>query len=142
MSVEIPLSGLADSFNQGLAEGRLLIQSCNKCGKPNMYPRYRCPFCQSNDLGWRQATGRGVLLTYTVVRAVPPLGFEDDLPYALGSIRLEEDVQLLARLEPGDEGDWAVYACDATVEFAPRPAAEIDKRPVAWFRLVGEDAPS
>lgn len=131
----IALSGLPDEFNAALVEGRLLIQSCNSCGKPNMYPRYRCPFCQSNDLHYIEAAGTGTLLTYTVVRAVPPSGFEDDLPYALGSVRLSEGVQLLGRLEAGADGDWGEYECDATVSFAPHPGADTERRPVAWFRL-------
>lgn len=134
---EVALSGLADKFNAGLVEGKLLIQSCNSCGKPNMYPRYRCPFCQSNDLHFVESAGKGTLLSYTVVRLVPPAGFEDDLPYALGSVRLDEGVQLLARLEPESDGDWSGYACDAAVEFSPAPAAAMEARPVAWFKLGG-----
>jgi uncharacterized OB-fold protein len=135
------LSGLADAFNEALAEGRLIIQSCNDCGKPNMWPRYRCPFCQSANLGWQQAEGTGTLLSYSVVRAVPPLGFEDQLPYGLGVIRLAEGVQLLARLEgEGDDG-WDEYECDAPVRFSPHSAAEVRAQPVAWFDLDrGNDA--
>jgi uncharacterized OB-fold protein len=129
------LSGLADVFNEALAEGRLTIQSCNSCGKPNMWPRYRCPFCQSADLGWKEASGKGTLLSYSVVRAVPPKGFEDQLPYALGVIRLEEGVQLLARLEGEGEDGFDDYECDAAVSFSPHPAAEMKERPVAWFGL-------
>jgi hypothetical protein len=136
---EIALTGLPDEFNAALTEGRLMIQHCNNCGKPNMYPRYRCPFCQSNDLEYVEAEGTGTLLTYTVVRAVPPAGFEDDLPYALGAVRLSEGVQLLARLEPEDDGDWGGYDCDAAVTFTPHPGAATEARPVAWFRLADGD---
>ena len=135
---EQALSGLADAFNEALAEGRLTIQSCNNCGKPNMWPRYRCPFCQSADLGWRDADGAGTLVSYSVVRAVPPNGFEDQLPYALGVIRLDEGVQLLARLEGEGEHGFDAYECDAPVRFSPHPADEMRERPVAWFRLASE----
>lgn len=129
------LSGLADDFNDALAEGRLLVQSCNSCGKPNMWPRYRCPFCQSADLGWTEAAGTGTLKSYTIVRAVPPQGFEDEVPYGLGVVRLDEGVQLLTRLEAVD-GDWDAYECDIAVRFAPHPAEEMRARPVAWFGLA------
>lgn len=130
------LSGLADEFNAGLREGRLTIQQCESCGKPNMYPRYRCPFCQSAELGFVPAEGSGVLLSFSIVRAVPPIGFEQDLPYALGIVRLDEGVQLLARLEPtGDAGDFDGYACDARVRFSPHSAEEMQERPVCWFAL-------
>jgi uncharacterized OB-fold protein len=135
---EQALSGLADAFNEALAEGRLTIQSCNNCGKPNMWPRYRCPYCQSADLGWRDADGAGTLVSYSVVRAVPPNGFEDQLPYALGVIRLDEGVQLLARLEGEGEHGFDAYECDAPVRFSPHPADEMRERPVAWFRLASE----
>jgi uncharacterized OB-fold protein len=129
------LSGLADAFNDALVEGRLIIQSCNDCGRPNMWPRYRCPFCQSADLGWTEAAGTGTLLSYSVVRAVPPRGFEDQLPYGLGVVRLSEGVQLLARLEgEGDDG-WDDYECDAAVRFSPHAAEEVRAQPVAWFGL-------
>jgi uncharacterized OB-fold protein len=138
---EQALSGLADAFNEALAEGRLTIQSCNDCGRPNMWPRYRCPFCQSADLGWKEASGDGTLVSYSVVRAVPPKGFEDQLPYALGVIRLEEGVQLLARLESEGEAGFDEYECDAAVRFSPHPAEEMLQRPVAWFRLAPGDGP-
>jgi len=138
---EQALSGLADAFNEALAEGRLMIQSCNDCGKPNMWPRYRCPYCQSADLGWKEASGKGTLVSYSVVRAVPPKGFEDQLPYALGVIRLEEGVQLLARLEGEGEDGFDDYECDAAVSFSPHPAEEMRDRPVAWFALDSDECP-
>jgi uncharacterized protein len=130
---ETKAATLPEEYNAGLEAGRLLIQTCGSCGKPNMYPRYRCPFCQSDDLGWLEAAGSGILMSYAVIRAVPPSGFEGDLPYAVGVVRLDEGVQLLGRLEPDADGDWDSYECDVPVRFAPRPAAEIAARPTAWF---------
>jgi uncharacterized OB-fold protein len=138
---EQALSGLADAFNEALVEGRLTIQSCNDCGKPNMWPRYRCPFCQSADLGWKDADGMGTLVSYSIVRGVPPKGFEDELPYGLGVIKLDEGVQLLARLERDADGGFDGYECDAAVRFSPHPAEEMRERPVAWFRLDSGEGP-
>lgn len=126
-------STLAEQFAEGLRSGELLIQVCRSCGRPNMYPRYYCPFCQSADLSYKSSSGVGILHSYTIVRAVPPRGFEAELPYALGVVKLEEGVQLIARLEPGVNGEWDEYACDADVRFVPTP--EHGGRQVAWFRL-------
>jgi uncharacterized OB-fold protein len=129
-------ASLAEQFSAGLDAGELRVQHCNTCGKLNMYPRHHCPFCQSTDLGWVVAAGTGVLHSFAVVRAVPPRGFEDELPYAVGVVKLDEGVQLLGRLHPSSDGDWDIYACDARVTFAP---AGSDRRGVAWFTLA--DAP-
>jgi uncharacterized protein len=137
MSTISQAADLATGFRDGLRRGELLIQECNACFRPVMYPRHRCPFCHSDDLDWLVSAGLGTLHSFTVVRAVPPRGFEDDLPYALGVVKLDEGVQLLARLRPGHDGDWSAYGCDARVEFDPAAPDEIDRRPAPWFRLEG-----
>ena len=122
-----------DDFRSGLARGELLLQQCNDCGKLNMYPRHACPHCQSLSLGWRKASGRGVLHTFTVLRAGAPEGFEADLPYALGVIKLAEGVQMLGRLQPDSKGEWQHYACDMPVTFKARSPQAVAHRPCAWF---------
>ena len=83
---------LVAEFRAGLAAGELLVQKCTSCGKLNMYPRYACPHCQSESLGWQKVSGRGVLHSFTVLRMGAPEGFEADLPYAIGVIKLAEGV--------------------------------------------------
>lgn len=112
-------STIIQGFRDGLAQGSLLIQHCNSCDKVNMYPRYACPHCQSEDLGWQKATGNGTLMSFTILRGGAPEGFDDELPYALGVVRLAEDVQLLTRLTPDADGSWDSYACDQPVVFEP-----------------------
>ncbi len=132
------MTELVDTFRDGLARGELLVQACNGCGKAIMYPRHRCPFCQSGDLDWRTSSGEGVLHSYTVVRAVPPKGFEDDVPYALGVVKLDEGAQLLVRLRPSGDDSWDAYACDKRVRFEPAPPDEVQRRPAPWFALADE----
>ncbi len=124
-------------FRRGLKNGQLLIQNCGDCGKPNMWPRYACPHCQSDNLGWLQSSGKGVLHSFCVLRQGAPEGFEDDLPYAIGVVKLDEGVQLLARLESDDGDDWSAYNCDDAVEFVAVDGAEIGRRPCATFRRAG-----
>lgn len=115
------ISTIVQGFRDGLAAGDLLIQRCGSCSKFNMYPRYVCPHCQSNNLGWHRAGGTATLMSFTVLRAGAPEGFESELPYALAVVRLTEGVQLLARLTADADGEWASYACDATVTHVPAP---------------------
>jgi uncharacterized OB-fold protein len=126
-------NSIRDEFRAGLERGALLVQKCNDCGKLNMYPRHACPHCQSLSLGWHQSAGRGVLHSFTVLRAGAPEGFEGDLPYALGVVKLDEGVQLLARLRPDSDGEWHSYRCDDHVQFTPIRASTAAHRPCAWF---------
>ena len=69
-----------------------------------MYPKRFCPSCLGEDLGWREASGRGEIYTVTVQMAGAPSGFEDRLPYVLAVVRLEEGVQMMSNLiGPGAE---------------------------------------
>jgi uncharacterized OB-fold protein len=126
-------SRIVAEFRDGLARGDLLIQKCNQCSRLNMYPRYACPDCQSQSLGWQRASGRGTLHSFTVLRLGAPEGFESELPYAVGVVKLEEGVQLLARLVPDADGDWQSYRCDDHVKFLPMSAEQMQRRPCAWF---------
>ena len=125
---------LVSGFRDGLQRGELLIQKCNTCGAFNMYPRYACPRCQLESLSWQRASGRGTLHSFTVLRAGAPEGFEADLPYALGVVKLIEGVQLLGRLLPDADGQWSHYHCDQPVQFAAPPAGPAMNRPCAWFQ--------
>lgn len=75
------------------------------------------------------------LYSLTVQYLGAPSAFDDQLPYALGVVRLPEGVQLLARLVPDEDGTWDGYRADDAVEFVPTAPAE-GQRPCAWFRRV------
>ena len=124
-----------DVFRRHLEAGQLAIQRCKGCEALILYPRHACPNCQSENLGWLLASGRGTLHSFTVLRLGAPQGFEADLPYALGVIKLHEGVQLLARLVPDADGSWSSYACDQTVALAA-PPKQSTYRPCAWFRRL------
>ena len=128
---------IRDQFREGLVRGELLLQQCQTCSKLNMYPRHACPHCQSKALGWQRARGDGVLHSFTVLRAGAPAGFEKDLPYAVGVVKLDEGVQLLARLVPDADGTWNSYQCDDRVRFNAATPESATERPCAWFTRLG-----
>lgn len=124
---------IRDQFRAGLGRGELLVQQCNDCGQLNMYPRHACPHCQSLSLGWQASKGRGVLHSFTVLRTGAPEGFSQDLPYALGVVKLDDGVQMLGRLMPDAQGSWEHYRCDDIVEFQAVPPEQPIRRDCAWF---------
>lgn len=129
------LPRIVREYREALLKGELVVQKCIDCAAVNMYPRYRCPNCQSDKLGWQSASGNATLHSYTILRLGAPDGFEQDIPYALGVVKLEEGVQLLARLAPDAEGGWDAYACDVPVRFMTDPAGQNPQLPCAWFAL-------
>jgi hypothetical protein len=128
------MAAITEPYYEALGRGELLIQHCKACNHTIMYPRHRCPYCYEADLDWVTASGQGVLHSFAIQRLGAPSGFEQDTPYAVGVVKLAENVQLLGRLWPDADGGWDAYACDAPVEFAPAGKDEISRRPVAWFR--------
>jgi uncharacterized protein len=111
----------AQPFWDGAREGRLMIQRCEDCAVHVFYPRVSCPSCSSERLGWLQASGRGTVYSYTVVKNNAPSAFAGDVPYVVAVIRLEEGVQMLSNLV-----DWTEDAlcCDMPVEVVFEPLDE------------------
>ncbi|MGW6497671.1 Zn-ribbon domain-containing OB-fold protein [Nonomuraea angiospora] len=134
--IDLGMEPLTRPYYDALGRGELVIQHCNGCGRDNMYPRHRCPFCYEADLGWVRASGTGVLHSFAVTRFGAPTGFESETPYALGVVKLAEGVQVLARLWPDEDSGWSAYGCDTPVRFRPASRDEIARRPVPWFAVV------
>lgn len=103
----------ARPFWEAAREKRLVLQCCNACGRTIHYPRVACPHCGTEDLGWREASGRGAIYSYTVVESNAPSAFIADMPYVVAVIRLEEGVQMLSNIV---ECDPATLQCDQPVE--------------------------
>ena len=78
-------------FWEAAAQGRLLIGRCTSCGKPHFYPRAICPLCGSDATELSQASGRGAVYSYSVMRRVP-------VPYALAYVRLDEGVTMMTNI--------------------------------------------
>lgn len=123
-------------YYDALRLGKLLVQQCISCRRSIMYPKHRCPFCQSDELGWQEASGQGTLHSIAIQRVGAPSGFEADLPYALGVVVLEEGVRLLARMQPDADGSWSSYSCDGPVRFRAQPGTSEVRGPAVWFEAV------
>jgi len=92
------------------AEGRLILRKCTGCGKVHFYPRALCPFCYG-DTEWVDASGRGTIYSYSVMRRAP-------VPYAIGYVTLEEGVSMLTNFVDCDL-DALKIGQDVRVVFKP-----------------------
>ena len=90
----------------GFREGVLRLPSCTECGKPHLPPGPVCPFCLSDRLEWRAASGLGTVSTFVVVHKVWFPAFADDVPYNVIQVELDEGPRITARLD--DAGPIAV----------------------------------
>lgn len=55
-------------YFDGAREGRLLVKHCRDCGQHHHYPRAICPHCASDKTEWTQASGRGSIYSFAVVK--------------------------------------------------------------------------
>ncbi len=88
-------------FFEGCNAGVLRIQRCAApaCRRPVFYPRVCCPHCGHGALGWIECSGRGRVISYTVVHRPGHDAFLADAPYVFAAIGLEEGPTLYARVE-------------------------------------------
>lgn len=78
-------------------EGRLLVKTCIACGEAFHYPRALCPFCRSDETEWREASGKGEIYSFTVLRRMP-------IPYAVASVQLAEGPRMITNIVDCDFG--------------------------------------
>jgi uncharacterized OB-fold protein len=73
------------------AQGTLLVKKCLGCGKIHHYPRSLCPYCFSDNTDWQEASGRGTIYSYSVMRRALA-------PYAIAYVTLEEGVTMMTNI--------------------------------------------
>ena len=72
-------------------EGKLLVKRCTSCNQAHHYPRALCPFCFSDKTEWIQASGKGTLYSYSVMRRAP-------VPYAMAYVTLPEGPTMMTNI--------------------------------------------
>jgi len=78
-------------FWDAAAQGTFLVRRCRSCAKAHWYPRAICPFCDSGETEWVEASGRGTIYSYSVMRRAPE-------PYAVAYVTLAEGPTMITNL--------------------------------------------
>lgn len=89
------------AFWEACAAGRLLIQECPACGHRQFYPRMLCRSCGGTP-DWLEASGRGTVHTFTVIRQNHARPFRDMLPYVVAMVELEEGPLMMGNVTDCD----------------------------------------
>ena len=74
-----------NDFIDFLKKGKIVGTRCKGCGLVFYPPRADCYQCLSSDMEWFEVSGTGKLVTYSKLEYAP-VGFGDDLPYAIALI--------------------------------------------------------
>jgi uncharacterized OB-fold protein len=127
-------------FWDACREHRFLIHRCQICAVA-YWPASCCVDHGVQDMRWEDASGRGVVHTFTVVHHAYEPSMVARIPYALAVVRLEEgpffhsdivdcdpvevhvDMPVIVRFEPIDDDDGAVLP-----HFAPDPSRTASPR--------------
>jgi len=95
---DIPIpTPVTQPYWDALDRHELMIQRCAQCSAANFYPRLACPSCGSRRIDWVRASGRASLHSY-VINHVPAPGFEDEVPYVIAIVQLEEGPRMMTNL--------------------------------------------
>lgn len=100
-------------------EGRLELPRCRDCGEWVFYPREWCPHCHGTDLEWTEASGDGVVYTYTVLHSTPVDAYVEAVPYVLAVVELVEGPRMMANVVGCDPTDVEVGS-EVSVTFERR----------------------
>jgi uncharacterized OB-fold protein len=114
MSTQEPFT--IEQFYKFLQEGKLMAAKCQKCGKIHLPPRPLCDNCFSQQFDWLQVSGKGKLLTYTVIH-VAPEQFQALTPYAVGIVELENSLKIPGMIQ-GTTQEQLKIGMELTLDFA------------------------
>ena len=96
-----PVSPETQPFWDAAAQGRLLVRTCTACGQAHHYPRTLCPFCWSDRTEWREASGRGVIYSFSVMRRAAA-------PYVIAYVTLAEGPTMMTNIVDADPDALAI----------------------------------
>ncbi len=118
----------------------LVIQRCTHCGHFAHPPVEFCPACHRLDapaFAFEPVSGRGRIVSWTVVHDAMVSGFEGQPPWANVVARLDDqdDLYLMATLEAPADGEVLTLGAPVEVTFSD-VTPEIS---LPTFRLVEED---
>lgn len=101
-------TALSRPFWEGCLRGELLVQRCANCSRHFFIPSAFCPQCLSQNYEWVASSGRGHVVTYTVVWRPPTPAF--DAPYVVGIVQLEEGYEMFTNIVDAKSSDDLIGA--------------------------------
>lgn len=88
-----------------------------------------CPVCWSDLLKWIEASGKGEIVSYSIVHRPSEPSFFAEAPLVLAEVSLDEGPAMLARIICHD-----IQGVRSGLKVEVRPLAEAKKHPLPAFR--------
>jgi len=85
-------------YSEALKENKLLGLKCKECGAITVPPKMACQKCTSPDMEIVELKGNGRIRTFTTVN-VAPEGREDEIPYTILLVELDEGPWIMGNLD-------------------------------------------
>jgi uncharacterized OB-fold protein len=85
-------------FWEGCRRGKLLLQYCEHCQQHQFYPRLYCMHCDSSEMHWVEASGEGLIYSFTIIHQNRAPEFVQDTPYNVAIVRLAEGPRMMANI--------------------------------------------
>ena len=82
-------------------DGKLMLPRCKDTNQFFWYPRKTSPFTLSSNVEWVEASGKGEIYTYSVMRRSDP-------QYVIAYVRLDEGVTMMTNIVECDPDTVAV----------------------------------
>ena len=103
-----------NEYNEALKENKLLGLKCQECGTITVPPKMTCQKCTSPNMEIVELKGEGKIRTFTTVN-VAPEGREDEVPYAILLVELDEGPWLMGNLDGIDPATATMELIDKKV---------------------------
>ena len=84
-------------YNEALKENKLLGLKCQECGTVTVPPKMVCRKCTSPNMEVVELKGKGKIQTFTTCN-VAPEGREDEVPYVILLVELDEGPWIMGNL--------------------------------------------
>lgn len=83
---------------EGCRNHKLLIQQCKDCGHSQFYPRIICTNCMSDNVDWVPASGKGKVISYTIMHRAITKAYLAEAPYVIALIELNEGPTMMSNV--------------------------------------------
>lgn len=103
-----PVSPESLEYWEGCRDGELRLQRCRDCGHVQFYPRLLCSACAGEALEWQQASGAGIVKSFTIIRRAVSAAYEADAPYVVALIELAEGPTMMSNVVGCDPESVAI----------------------------------